>query len=167
MSLAEIQGVPTSNLILLAGPPGAGKSTFCPGYKSVTGRLDFRATLHYATAEGLLNLPEASQRAGFLRQVSLDIATWLDYQADALYTDYHYDVVKLHSAKGSLEVQLTAVSKGYTDPKQPELTGRYSALLDQNTAPLRLHAFVAPDGSLRDNHMLEWQINTSADLSFS
>jgi len=29
LSLAEIQEVPKSSLILLAGPPGAGKSTFC------------------------------------------------------------------------------------------------------------------------------------------
>ena len=29
LSLAEIQEVPRESLILLAGPPGAGKSTFC------------------------------------------------------------------------------------------------------------------------------------------
>jgi KaiC/GvpD/RAD55 family RecA-like ATPase len=29
MSLAEIQEVPDRSLILLARPPGAGKSTFC------------------------------------------------------------------------------------------------------------------------------------------
>jgi KaiC/GvpD/RAD55 family RecA-like ATPase len=29
LSLAEIQEVPKESLILLAGPPGAGKSSFC------------------------------------------------------------------------------------------------------------------------------------------
>jgi KaiC/GvpD/RAD55 family RecA-like ATPase len=29
MSLAEIQEVPKNSLVLLSGPPGAGKSTFC------------------------------------------------------------------------------------------------------------------------------------------
>lgn len=138
-----------------------------PDYKSVTGRLDFHATLRYPTAEGPLNLPEAGQRVAFMRQVSLDITAWLDYEAEALYTGHHYDVVKLYSARGSLEVQLTAISKGYADPKQPEITGRYSAPLDQNTAPFRFHAFVAPDGDLKDNYVLEWRINTSADLLFS
>lgn len=138
-----------------------------PDYKSVTGRLDFHATLHYPTAEGLLNLPEAGQRATFLRQVSVDITAWLEYGAEALYTGHHYDVVKLHCATGGLEVQLTALSKGYADPRQPELTARYSASLDQNVAPFRFHAFVAPDGDLKDNYMFEWRINTLADFSFS
>lgn len=136
-------------------------------YKSVKGRLDFRATLHFPKAEGLLNLPEAGQKPAFLRQVSLDITAWLEYEAEALYTGHHYDVVSLYNANGSLNVQLTAISKGYAGSGQAEITGRYSARLDHNLAPFRLHAFVAPDGDLKDNYMLEWRINTSADLQFS
>lgn len=137
-----------------------------PDYKSVKGRLDFHATLRYPTAEGLLSLPETGQRVAFLRQVALDITAWLDYEAEALYTDHHYDVVKLYTARGSLEVQTTAISKGYTEP-EPELTARYSSPLDQSTSPFRFHAFVEPGGDLKDNHMLEWQFNTLADLLFS
>ena len=104
----------------IAAPVVVEALPFPPDYKSVKGRLDFRATLHYPKAEGLLNLPEAGERLAYLRQVSLDITAWLEYEAEALYTGHHYQVVNLHDAKGCLEVQLTAISKGYDDPSQPE-----------------------------------------------
>jgi uncharacterized protein YutE (UPF0331/DUF86 family) len=158
---------PYSAEIKISKPVIVKNLPFPPDYKYVTGRLDFHANLHYPIAEGLLNLPESSQWLAFLRQVSLDITAWLDYETEALFTGHHYDVTNLCSAKGSLEVQLIANSKGFTASNQPEITGRYNAVLDHNNAPFRFHSFVAPDGELEENHMFEWRINTLSDFLFS
>jgi KaiC/GvpD/RAD55 family RecA-like ATPase len=49
LSLAEIQDVPKNNLILLTGPPGAGKSTFCP--QVVLNGLAMEKPVIYVTTE--------------------------------------------------------------------------------------------------------------------
>jgi len=48
-SLAEIQEVPRNNLILLAGPPGVGKSTFC--HQAVLNGLTMEKPIIYITTE--------------------------------------------------------------------------------------------------------------------
>ncbi len=49
VSLAEIQEVPSESLILLAGPPGAGKSTFC--HQAVLNGLAMERPVIYVTTE--------------------------------------------------------------------------------------------------------------------
>jgi predicted hydrocarbon binding protein/KaiC/GvpD/RAD55 family RecA-like ATPase len=49
LSLAEIQEVPKGNLILLTGPPGAGKSTF--GHQAVLNGLAMERPIIYVTTE--------------------------------------------------------------------------------------------------------------------
>jgi predicted hydrocarbon binding protein/KaiC/GvpD/RAD55 family RecA-like ATPase len=49
LSLAEIQEVPKGNLVLLAGPPGAGKSTFC--HQVVLNGLAMDRPVIYVTTE--------------------------------------------------------------------------------------------------------------------
>ena len=49
MALAEIQEVPNESLILLAGPPGSGKSTFC--HQVVLNVLALEKPVIYVTTE--------------------------------------------------------------------------------------------------------------------
>jgi KaiC/GvpD/RAD55 family RecA-like ATPase len=48
-SLAEIQEVPKESLVLLSGPPGAGKSTFC--HQVVLNGLAMDKPVVYVTTE--------------------------------------------------------------------------------------------------------------------
>jgi predicted hydrocarbon binding protein/KaiC/GvpD/RAD55 family RecA-like ATPase len=64
VSLAEIQDVPRGNLILLAGPAGAGKSTFC--YQTVLNGIAAEKPVILITTE-----QSASSATGFLREKGL------------------------------------------------------------------------------------------------
>ena len=129
------------------------------------GNLTYEAQINLQTSNGYLVLHGAEEKISVLRGVRIFLKANLDYEVEAMMSDWHYDVRKLISANGILALKITAVPRGYTKDEN-EIIGEYTAQLTQNNAPFKLHCFVEPDGELRKNHSLNWNINTIEPLKF-
>lgn len=137
-----------------------------PDHGIAEGSLEFEAYIKIEKAKGSLILPNAEEKIAVLRDLTVIIKAKLDYKAEALMTDWHYDCMKILQAKGELNVTLTSVPKGYTS-EEIELVGQYQSTLNEENAPFRLHAFLEPDGSLKEGPLhLEWILNTKGDVKF-
>ncbi len=137
-----------------------------PNHGIAEGSLEFKAYIKVSKAKGFLILPNAEEKIAVLRDLTVIIKAKLDYKAEALMTDWHYDCIRILQAKGELNVNLTLVPKGYKS-KKIELIGRYQSNLTEENAPFRLHVFFEPDGSLKDGPIhLEWIMNTKGDVEF-
>jgi predicted hydrocarbon binding protein/KaiC/GvpD/RAD55 family RecA-like ATPase len=62
LSLAQIQEVPPKNLILLVGPPGSGKSTFC--YRAVLNNITLRPVIYVTTECGPSGVADSLREMG-------------------------------------------------------------------------------------------------------
>jgi predicted hydrocarbon binding protein/KaiC/GvpD/RAD55 family RecA-like ATPase len=62
LSLAQIQEVPPKNLILLVGPPGSGKSTFC--HRAVLNNITLRPVIYVTTECGPSNVADSLREMG-------------------------------------------------------------------------------------------------------
>jgi len=110
--------------------------------------------------------PNAEEKIAILRDLTVIIKAKLDYKAEALMTDWHYDCIRILQAKGELNVNLTLVPKGYKS-KEIESIGRYQSNLNEENAPFRLYVFLEPNGSLKDRPIhLEWIMNTKGGVEF-
>ncbi len=137
-----------------------------PNHGIAEGSLEFEAYIKVDKAKGTLILPNAEEKIAVLRDLTAIIEAKLDYKAEALMTDWHYDCMKILQAKGKLNVNLTSVPKGYKS-EEIKLVGRYQSNLNEKNAPFRLHAFLEPDGSLKKGPLhLEWIVNTKGDVEF-
>lgn len=136
-----------------------------PSYGVAEGSLELDASIVHDRADKFLILPNAEEKMAVLRELTITIKASLNYKADALLTQHHYVCEKILGATGQLEVRITAIPKGYKS-EEVELIGIYQSDLTEKNAPFRLHSFLEPDGTLKENWMLEWNINTRGNLSF-
>ena len=75
VSLSQLQEVPIKNLILLVGPPGAGKSTFCQ--ETILTSIPLNPVI-YVTTESSPSIVEESLRAKGLGKESLHPLGFVD-----------------------------------------------------------------------------------------
>ena len=75
MSLSQLQEVPTNNMILLVGPPGSGKTTFCQ--RTVLSNIELRPII-YVTTESSPSIVEESLRAKGLCKETLHPLSFVD-----------------------------------------------------------------------------------------
>jgi predicted hydrocarbon binding protein/KaiC/GvpD/RAD55 family RecA-like ATPase len=76
VSLAELQEIPSENMILLVGPPGAGKSTFCE--QAVLHSLAVDRPVIYVTTEYGTVKAEAALKERGLSQVEPNLLSFVD-----------------------------------------------------------------------------------------
>jgi KaiC/GvpD/RAD55 family RecA-like ATPase len=76
VSLTELQDIPTQNLILLVGPPGAGKSTFCQ--QAILQGLAIDKPIIYVTTERDPSKAEAALKERGLAHVEPGLLSFVD-----------------------------------------------------------------------------------------
>lgn len=62
VSLAQIQEIPSKNMILLVGPPGSGKSTFC--HRTVLNNITLRPVIYVTTESGPSKVADSLREMG-------------------------------------------------------------------------------------------------------
>ena len=147
------------------GQPTFTKGAF-PDMGLAKGNITLNAQMLLDLPNGSILLPDAEEKLRVLRGVSVVIKGNLDYEAEAMMNDWHYDVQKLKTAEGKLSVKIAALPRGYTNHEN-EIIGEYEAQLDESNAPFRLHSFVEPSGLIATkNYVLDWDIISKNTLKF-
>ncbi len=129
LSLAEIQDVPKNNLILLAGPPGAGKSAFC--HQMVLNNIAAESPVIFVTTE-----QSPSNILGRLKERGMgEIAPGVLYFVDAFGQTVGLEPVERPDTVSANCVDLNSISMATT--RLQERIGKKGILLafDSLTSP--------------------------------
>ena len=138
-----------------------------PPYSLAKGILELDSRILIDRADKILVLENAQDKLAGLRGLTIMLKVYLNYKADVIRTEAHYDCRNIQEATGKLTVRLHATPKGYKSD-ETELIGLYQSELNKENSPFRLHSFLEPDGSLKYDAplTLEWTLNTKGKLSF-
>jgi KaiC/GvpD/RAD55 family RecA-like ATPase len=82
VSLAQLQDIPSENMILLVGPPGSGKSTFC--HQTILKGLVIDKPIIYVTTERGPSKVEAALREQGLTNVEPNMLSFVDAYNDTV-----------------------------------------------------------------------------------
>ena len=91
------------------------------------GNLTYEAQINLQTSNGYLVLPGAEEKISVLRGVRIFLKANVDYEVEAMMSDWHYDVRKLISANGILSLKITAVPRDYTKDENENI-GKYCSI---------------------------------------
>lgn len=132
------------------------------GSFNINGHIDFER------AEEVLKLSDAEDKIVVLKNISVELVITFDYNTENIINSAHYSCDKILDSNGKLNVILYMVPRGYEE-KESELIGRYEVELNKENSPFNFHAFRNPDSTIKrdSGHMLEWNINTKGDLTFT
>jgi predicted hydrocarbon binding protein/KaiC/GvpD/RAD55 family RecA-like ATPase len=129
MSLAQLQEIPPKNMILLVGPPGAGKSTFCE--QAILQNLTVDKPIIYVTTEYDPAKAEASLREKGLGRIEPSLLSFVDAYNETVGVSVSERSDTVYADCNDLSSMDIAISK------QTEQLGRKSILLifDSLTSP--------------------------------
>jgi hypothetical protein len=150
--------------IVTISQPTFSKGAF-PETGTAKGNLSLDAQIVLENPNGSLVLPDAEEKIRVLREVRIVLKGSLDYEAEAMITEWHYEVRKVTNAAGNLSIKIASVPRGYTKDEN-EIIAEYEAKLTHENAQFRLHSFVEPSGMLKKNYILEWNLRTKETLKF-
>jgi len=96
VSIAQLQDVPSKNLILLVGPPGSGKSTFC--HQTVLSNIEMMPVIYVTTESAPSKVIDSLRQKG-LGEVLLHSLSFVDafHETVGLSTADRPDIVKASS----------------------------------------------------------------------
>lgn len=129
------------------------------------GTYNIHGDIMFDKADKILKLINAEDKTVILKNIIIELDINLTYKCEGMINPVHYNCDNIIESGGKLKIILNMIPRSY-EKEEGELLAIYEVELNKENSPFRFHAFRNPDGTLMDNHILRWNINTKGNLFF-